>query len=172
MARRSLARSAISTSTACICCARSTLIFPSRPSRNIRFTTMTARCSMGMDDIASFATWQTTRSVDCPYPPCINDVQRPDPRLGIINSFESQSSSVYSGLTVSLKRQMPNGVFFRIGYTFAKAIDDGQDALVVGTSRQRAEFLRYDSGARTQRRRPAEPLRGRVGGGTQALPLR
>ncbi len=35
---------------------------------------------LGMDQVASFATWQTTRSVTCPYPPCINDVQRPDPR--------------------------------------------------------------------------------------------
>ena len=87
---------------------------------------------LGMDQVASFATWQTTRSVSCPYPPCINDVQRPDPRLGIINSFESSSSSVYNGMTVSLKRQVKQGVFFRIAYTFAKAIDDGQDALVVG----------------------------------------
>ncbi len=87
---------------------------------------------LGMDQLASFATWQTTRSVSCPYPPCINDVQRPDPRLGIINSFESGSSSLYNGMTVSLKRQVKQGVFFRIAYTFAKAIDDGQDALVVG----------------------------------------
>ncbi len=87
---------------------------------------------LGMDQVASFATWQTTRSVSCPYPPCINDVQRPDPRLGIINSFESGSSSVYNGMTVSLKRQINHGVFFRVAYTFAKAIDDGQDALVVG----------------------------------------
>jgi len=87
---------------------------------------------LGMDQVASFATWQTTRSVSCPYPPCINDVQRPDPRLGTINSFESGSSSVYNGMTVSVKRQINRGVFFRLAYTFAKAIDDGQDALVVG----------------------------------------
>ncbi len=82
--------------------------------------------------VASFATWQTTRSVTCPYPPCINDVQRPIPQLGTINSYESGSSSVYNGLNISLKRQSGNGMFFQIGYTFAKAIDDGQDALVVG----------------------------------------
>ena len=68
----------------------------------------------------------------CPYPPCINDVQRPIPQLGTINSYESESSSVYNGLNISLKRQAGNGMFFQIGYTFAKAIDDGQDALVVG----------------------------------------
>ena len=82
--------------------------------------------------VASFATWQTQKSVDCPYPPCINDVQRPIPQLSTINSFQSESSSVYNGLTLSLKRQVSHGLFLRIGYTFAKAIDDGQDALVVG----------------------------------------
>ena len=87
---------------------------------------------LGMDQVASFATWQTTRSVDCPYPLCINDVQRPNPRLGTINSFESGSSSVYNGMTISLKRQVNHGVFLRVAYTLAKAVDDGQDALVVG----------------------------------------
>jgi hypothetical protein len=87
---------------------------------------------LGMDQVASFATWQTTRSATCPYPPCINDVQRPDPRLGTINSFESGSGSVYNGMTVALKRQVNHGLFLRVAYTLAKAIDDGQDALVVG----------------------------------------
>jgi hypothetical protein len=82
--------------------------------------------------VASFATWQTTRSVTCPYPPCINPVERPIPRLGTINSYESESGSAYNGLNISLKRQSSNGMFFQIGYTLAKAIDDGQDALVVG----------------------------------------
>jgi len=82
--------------------------------------------------VASFAPWQTQKTVDCPYPPCINDLQRPIPQLSTINSFESESSSVYNGLTLSLKRQVSRGLFLRIGYTFAKAIDDGQDALVVG----------------------------------------
>jgi hypothetical protein len=82
--------------------------------------------------VASFATWQTKKTVDCPHPPCLNDVQRPIAQLNTINSFESSSSSVYNGLTVSLKRQVNHGLFLRVGYTFAKAIDDGQDALVVG----------------------------------------
>ncbi|HEY4962495.1 MAG TPA: TonB-dependent receptor, partial [Terriglobales bacterium] len=81
--------------------------------------------------VASFATWQTTRSVDCPYPPCINDVHRPDPRLGTINSFESAASSVYNGLTLLVKGKIGKQVFVHVGYTFAKAIDDGTDALVV-----------------------------------------
>jgi len=87
---------------------------------------------LGLYDVASFATWQTTPSVSCPYPPCINPVQRPDPRLGAINSFESQSSSLYNGMTISLKRQMSAGIYFQVGYTLAKAMDNSPDALVVG----------------------------------------
>ncbi len=89
---------------------------------------------LGMYDVASFNTWQTTPSVNCPYPPCLNDVQRPNPRLGAINSYETESSSVYNGLTVSVKRQMSRGMYFLVGYTLAKAVDDGPDALVVGRS--------------------------------------
>jgi hypothetical protein len=89
---------------------------------------------LGMYNVASFSTWQTTQSVACPYPPCINPVQRPDPRLGAINSFQSDSMSSYSGLAILLKRRMSRGVFFQVGYTFAKAVDEGQDALVVGRS--------------------------------------
>jgi hypothetical protein len=43
--------------------------------------------------VASFAVWQTTRSVGCPYAR----------RLGTINSFESAASSEYNGLTLLLK---------------------------------------------------------------------
>jgi hypothetical protein len=35
-------------------------------------------------------------------------------------------------MTVSIHRQMTSGFYFRIAYTLAKAIDDGQDALVAG----------------------------------------
>ena len=89
---------------------------------------------MGMYDVASFSSWQTTASATCPYPPCINPVQRPNPNLGAINSFESESSSLYSGMTVSIKRQLTHGMYFQLGYTLSKAVDDGQDALVVGRS--------------------------------------
>ena len=82
--------------------------------------------------VASFATWQTKRTLDCPYPPCLNDLVRPDPRLGTINSFESAASSVYNGLTLLLKGQLGKQFFIHAGYTFAKAIDDGADSLVVG----------------------------------------
>jgi hypothetical protein len=83
-------------------------------------------------DVESFSTWQTTYSLTCPHPPCINGLQRPIPQLGAIDQFESAASSVYHGMTVSLNRRMSRGLSFRAGYTWAHAIDDGQDALVAG----------------------------------------
>jgi hypothetical protein len=82
--------------------------------------------------VDSFGTWQMTPTSTCPYPPCINDVARPVPQLGAIDQFESAASSVYHGLTVSLRRRMSHGLYFRLAYTWAHAIDDGQDALVAG----------------------------------------
>lgn len=82
--------------------------------------------------VESFSTWQTSRSISCPFPPCINSVQRPIPQLGAIDQFESAASSVYHGLTVSLNKRMSRGLYFRLAYTWAHAIDDGQDALVAG----------------------------------------
>jgi hypothetical protein len=39
---------------------------------------------------------------------------------------------MYQGATVSIHRQMTHGLYFRLGYTYAHAVDDGQDALVAG----------------------------------------
>jgi Carboxypeptidase regulatory-like domain len=83
-------------------------------------------------NVESFATWQTSYSVSCPYPPCINTLDRPISQLGAIDQFESAASSVYNGMTVSLHKRMSSGVYFRLAYTWAHAIDDGQDALVAG----------------------------------------
>ncbi len=83
-------------------------------------------------EVSSLATWQAKKSIECPYPPCLNDVERPDPRLGTINSFESEANSIYNGVTVQLKGQVSKQFFIRAGYTFAKATDDGADSLVVG----------------------------------------
>src|SRR5579863_5910495 len=83
-------------------------------------------------DVASFSSWQMTASSTCPFPPCINPLARPIPQLGAIDVFESAASSVYNGATLSIRRQMTNGVYFRLAYTYAHAIDDGQDALVAG----------------------------------------
>jgi hypothetical protein len=83
--------------------------------------------------VNSFGTWQTQQSFSCPFPPCINDVARPVPQLSAINQFDSAATSIYHGMTVSLRRRMTSGFYFRLAYTWAHAIDDGQDALVTGS---------------------------------------
>jgi hypothetical protein len=59
-------------------------------------------------------------------------LQRPIAQLGAVDQYESAASSVYHGLTVSLNKRMSRGMSFRLSYTWAHAIDDGQDALVAG----------------------------------------
>jgi hypothetical protein len=87
---------------------------------------------LGYGPVQTFATWQFTTSSTCPFRPCINPLARPIPQLGSINVFESAASSVYHGATISIRRQMTHGLYFRFGYTYAHAMDDGQDALVAG----------------------------------------
>lgn len=82
--------------------------------------------------VQSFSTWQMTPSLTCPFPPCINPLARPIPQLGSIDVFQSEASSVYHGATISIQRKMNTGFYFRLAYTYAHAIDDGQDALVAG----------------------------------------
>ncbi|HZU43586.1 MAG TPA: TonB-dependent receptor, partial [Terriglobales bacterium] len=82
--------------------------------------------------VNSFSTWQFTDSMTCPYPPCVNPLKRPIPQIGAINVFESAASSDYHGFTASVRRRMTNGLYFRAAYTWARAVDDGQDALVAG----------------------------------------
>ncbi len=85
-------------------------------------------------NVQSFSTWQMTPSLTCPFPPCINPLARPIPQLGAINVFESEASSVYHGATLSIQRKMTSGLYFRLAYTYAHAIDDGQDVLVTTVS--------------------------------------
>lgn len=87
----------------------------------------------GYYTVDSFATWQYTRSQTCPFPPCINPLGRPIAQLGAINEFQSAASSVYNGATVSINRRVSRGTYLRLSYTYAHAIDDGQDALVAGS---------------------------------------
>jgi hypothetical protein len=87
----------------------------------------------GYYTVDSFATWQFTRSLTCPFPPCINPLGRPIAQLGAINVFQSAASSVYNGATLSINRRMARGTYLRLSYTYAHAIDDGQDALVAGS---------------------------------------
>jgi hypothetical protein len=73
-----------------------------------------------------------TRTLQCPFPPCLNQLPRPIPQVDAIDVFESAASSVYHGLTLAARRRVARGFYFRLGYTWARAIDDGQDALVAG----------------------------------------
>jgi hypothetical protein len=84
--------------------------------------------------VQSFGTWQMTQSSTCAYPPCMVGPARPIPQLGAINQFESAATSVYHGLTVSIRRRLTEGFYFRLAYTWAHAIDDAQDALLTATS--------------------------------------
>ena len=81
----------------------------------------------------SFATWQLTPTLTCPFPPCVNPLQRPVVGLGAINQFESGASSVYHGLTISAHRRMSSGLYLRLAYTWAQAFDNVQDALLAGS---------------------------------------
>jgi hypothetical protein len=83
-------------------------------------------------NVQSFSTWQTSYSISCPFPPCINTLNRPIAQLGAIDQFESAASSIYHGMTVSVNKRMSGGVYFRLAYTWAHAIDYGQDALIAG----------------------------------------
>jgi hypothetical protein len=83
-------------------------------------------------NVESFATWQTAYSISCPFPPCINTLNRPITQLGAIDQFESAATSVYHGMTFSLQKRMSGNVYFRLAYTWAHAIDNSQDALVAG----------------------------------------
>jgi hypothetical protein len=82
--------------------------------------------------VESFSTQQFTPTLSCPFPPCINPLQRPISQLGSINVFETDASSIYQGATLSVRRRMSSGIYFRLSYTYARAMDDGQDALVAG----------------------------------------
>jgi hypothetical protein len=66
---------------------------------------------LGYGNLETFSSWQLTRSLTCPFPPCINPLVRPVAQLGSIDVFESAASSVYHGATVSLRRQMTRGLY-------------------------------------------------------------
>ena len=86
----------------------------------------------GYYTVDSFATWQFSRTLTCPFPPCINPLGRPIAQVGAINEFQSAASSYYNGATLSINRRVARGTYLRLSYTYAHAIDDGQDALVAG----------------------------------------
>jgi len=69
---------------------------------------------LGYGSVETFATWQFTSSQTCPFTPCINPLARPIPQLGSIDVFESEASSAYHGATISIRRQMTRGLYFRL----------------------------------------------------------
>ncbi len=86
----------------------------------------------GLYSVDSFSSWQFSLSPTCPFPPCINPLGRPIASLGAINEFQSAASSQYNGATFSINRRVSRGTYLRISGTYARAMDDGQDALVAG----------------------------------------
>jgi len=86
----------------------------------------------GFYTVDSFATWQFSQSLTCPFPPCINPLGRPIARLGAIYEFQSAASSFYDGATLTLNRRVSRGTYLRLAYTYAHASDNGPDALIAG----------------------------------------
>jgi hypothetical protein len=82
--------------------------------------------------VQSFSNWELNRTATCSEPPCLAPIQRPYAQLGSVTVFESAALSLYHGLTISVRRRMFKGLSWRLAYTWARAMDDGQDALVVG----------------------------------------
>src|SRR5262249_48049112 len=90
--------------------------------------------------ITSFSHWRFVASLTCPFPPCIDPLQRPIASLGAIDLFESAAASTYHGFTLSARRRMTSGVYFHLAYTLAKAEDSLQDALLTGSSQVQNTF--------------------------------
>jgi hypothetical protein len=84
--------------------------------------------------VQSFGTWQFVASAQCPFPPCINTVQRPISQLGPIYQYESAASSLYEGLTVSVKRRIARGINIHSSYTWANATDTLQDGVTADSA--------------------------------------
>ena len=74
----------------------------------------------GYYTVDSFATWQFTRTLECPWPPCINPLGRPIAELGAINEFQSAASSNYNGATTLHESPYRRGTYFRLSYTYAR----------------------------------------------------
>jgi len=83
-------------------------------------------------NVESFSGWENANSLTCPFPPCIAPLDRPISQIGAINAFETAATSIYDGATLSITRRMGRRLHFRVGYTWGRAVDDGQDALVAG----------------------------------------
>jgi hypothetical protein len=92
------------------------------------FDTTGAIFQGGYYAVDSFSTWQFTRSLTCPFPPCINPLGRPIAQLGAIDEFQSAASSVYNGATLSINRRVARGTYLRLAYTLAGEPATGQNS--------------------------------------------
>jgi hypothetical protein len=84
-------------------------------------------------NVESFSGWENSYSLDCGFPPCVAPLDRPISQVGEINVYETVASSVYHGVTISINRRLSKQLQFRLGYTWAEAIDDGQDTVAAGS---------------------------------------
>jgi hypothetical protein len=66
-----------------------------------------------------------TETLNMPTPgPGPNQLRRPNPNLGPIRFFSSDSNSTYHGLQTRLERRLQHGLTLLAAYTFSKATDD------------------------------------------------
>ena len=87
----------------------------------------------GYYTVDSFATWQFSRTLDLSVAALHQSARDGRSRnWAAINEFQSAASSNYNGATLSINRRVARGTYLRFSYTYAHAIDDGQDALVAG----------------------------------------
>jgi hypothetical protein len=126
----------------------------------------------GYYTVDSFSTWQFTRTLTCPWPPCINPLGRPIAQLGAINEFQSAASSNYNGATLSTNRRIARGTYFRLSYTHAPR--HGRRARRSGrrSTCHHAEFRCAQRRARSQCYRPTPSFRGCVFSRTSTFPPR
>ncbi len=88
---------------------------------------------LGMYDVASFVTWQTTPSRTCPYPPCLNPTAAAGSAAWhhqLLRERIQQHLQRHDHVAEAADES--RDVLSKSGYTLAKAMDDGPDALVVG----------------------------------------
>ena len=66
-----------------------------------------------------------TETLNMPTPgPGNSQLKRPNPNIGAIRFFSSDSNATYEGLQSRLERRMQHGLTLLAAYTFSKTIDD------------------------------------------------
>jgi len=126
----------------------------------------------GYYTVDSFATWQFTRTLDCPWPPCINPLGRPIADLGAINEFPERCvQQLQRSYAVD---QSPCGSWIVSALLTHLRSRHRRWAGCTrrGPTGHGAEFLCAKCGTRTQRHRPTPSPGGRLVGRTAFLPPR